>query len=342
MRNQHITAMTLALFLVACGGGGGDSGSNSGGTATPVRGGESAAATPPPAAESDTRQTSSSSLYEREPLIESCDPGILKSAEKQLALRTLNEMRAAHGLPTVSYDATDDLYTRQAALIGLVNKALSHYPTAQWRCFSGDALAGAQSSNLYLRWGIGESDVSTPSTLASLLIDEGVAALGHRRWMLSPFLATTSFGRVDGFPGEQYVGYTSVALKVTGALATASTDTPAAQRGFVAYPDGDYPGAWFKHGASMSFSVFANPTSVSANDARAVSFSDAVVEIRDANGQLLVLTERADDYVAYGLPNTLMWRTLETRTGARYSVSITNVSVNGVRRNYNYSFRIKP
>ncbi|MEO7403100.1 MAG: hypothetical protein ABIU95_05465, partial [Burkholderiales bacterium] len=161
---------------------------------------------------------------------------MLKASEKQLAIKTLNEMRAAHGLPAVIYDSSGDVYTRQAALLGVVNQALTHTPTAQARCFTNDGLIGAQRSNLYLRWDIGETTVSTQSALASLLIDDGIASLGHRRWMLSPFFGSTSYGRVDGYPIDEIRHFTGIAFSVTGGDPGSPAGSRAADRGFVAYP----------------------------------------------------------------------------------------------------------
>ena len=63
------------------------------------------------------------------------------------------------------------------------------------------------------------SQVSSASALGSLLVDNGVETLGHRRWMLHPFLGTTSLGRVDGTPPGSPYFYTGVSLKVVGGAA---------------------------------------------------------------------------------------------------------------------------
>lgn len=92
----------------------------------------------------------------------------------------------------------------------------------------------------------------------------------------------------------------------------------------------------------MSFTVLANPGSAAANDARSVSFEQASITIRDAKGRALEILDRTTDYTGYGVPNVLQWRAPNTETGTRYDVSVTDVIVNGARRDYIYSFRVTP
>lgn len=280
------------------------------------------------------------SPYEREPNIATCDPGILKDGEKQFALQTLNQMRALHGLSAVTYDAASDAITRQSALLGVANQALNHNPPASWTCYTQDGFTGSSQSNLYLRFTGNGSQVSSASALGSLLVDNGVETLGHRRWMLHPFLGTTSLGRVDGTPPGSPYFYTGISLKVVGGAAPDVANTQAARNGFIAYPQGDYPSIWFEHGWSMSFSVFANLSSAFANDARAISYAFARVAISDASGNALPVTNLKADYTGFGLPNVLYWQVPGTQNNQTYTVRITGVVVNGGDRDYSYTFRV--
>lgn len=283
------------------------------------------------------------SPYEREPAIANCDAGVLKASEKIAALSALNAMRTAHGLGPVNYDANGDVLTRQAALMSAANRALAHTPAAGSYCFSAEGVAGAAQSNLYLRWSSSTSYPSTASGMASLLVDDGVPSLGHRRWMLHPFLGTTSFGRVDGTPRGTTTYFTAMSLRVMGGPSVDPTGTPAAQAGFVASPIGlEFPAAWFRHGWFMSFSVIANATNPWMNGPGQVNFANAQVQVTDPSGTVLAVQDRVADHSGFGLANVLQWRVAGTQNNVRYQVRIANVMVNGASRDYQYEFRIVP
>lgn len=262
-------------------------------------------------------------------------------SEKLSALATLNDMRAAHGLGAVTYDNNFDISTAQSALLGVANRALSHTPPTSWLCFTTDGYDGSNTSNLYLRWSSVPSQPTTASGLEALLVDDNVPSLGHRRWMLHPFLGSTSFGRVDGYPSGSTSYYTGMSLKVIGGSQANPAGTAAATRGFVAYPFGDYPARWFKHGWYMSFSALANTASPWNNSGSQISYSGATIQVSGPGGALAV-SNVLPDYSGYGLPNSLQWQVAGTVSNVTYTVTINNVSVNGAPRNYSYTFRIIP
>ena len=88
---------------------------------------------------------------------------------------------------------------------------MDHTPSESAKCYSEAGYAGSSTSNLYIRYPY-EMDgeplyTHATDSVRGWLIDEGVYGLGHRRWMLDPFLQKISYGQVDGIPGGYDAGY---------------------------------------------------------------------------------------------------------------------------------------
>jgi uncharacterized protein YkwD len=281
--------------------------------------------------------TAASALYAARPDTTICRAGTLAAAEKSGALATVNAIRAAHGLSAVTYDAAGDEEVMQISLMSVVNGQLSHAPPSTWGCYSATGLTGAQRSNLYLG---GPSAyltlASSASILAGWLTDVGSeATLGHRRWLLDPFLKQIAFGRVD-VQAASGVRTTGAAIKVIYTTDGAGPVTP----DYVAYPVGDYKKAYFQGNPIQSFTALADKTSRSANGLAKVDYGVATVAVVPRGGKALAVTEVSPDYAGYGVPNVLRFRAAGITAGVVHDVTIANVRVNGVLRSYSYTFRL--
>ena len=204
---RALVACALTLAIAACGGGGGsDAAPAVDGNATgepPVSSGTGTTPVPSPTPTPTSTPGSTSGgtqLYDRNPIVSSCDAGELKAAEKALALTKVNAIRALHRLPPVAYDLASDIQTSKSALISVANAKLTHTPTTDDKCYTAEGKDGSGSSNLYISYSSGPRTLASDTAVTAFLIDDGVASLGHRRWLLHPFLSHTSFGRVDGTP----------------------------------------------------------------------------------------------------------------------------------------------
>jgi uncharacterized protein YkwD len=352
---RALIACALTLVVLGCGGGGGgssDNGQSSGTGATgvpPISSGNDTAPTPsaspsptttPAPTPNPNPARSGNALYDRTPIVSSCDAGELKQSEKTLALDKLNAIRALHRLAPVSYDLQADIQTSKSALISVANAKLTHTPTTGDKCYTAEGKDGSGLSNLYISYSSAPRTLASDSAIVGFLIDDGVASLGHRRWLLHPFLSRTSFGRVDGAPlvSSQWSYVTGMSLKVIGFPAA---DLSSSSVEYIAYPEGDYPSAYFKHGWFMSFTVLANKTSSFANGSSAVDFSGATVEVRDAGNALLAVSEQSTNYSGFGIPNALQWKAAGTVNNVQYTVNVRAVKVGGVAKDYQYVFRIQ-
>ncbi|MDO6388250.1 CAP domain-containing protein [Uliginosibacterium sp. 31-12] len=344
-----LPCVLFVLSLGACGGGGGgDSSTTSGQTGSGTSSAASASQTSSARSASSTSSSgnansssagsssSSSGLYQSAPLVSSCIAGQLQASEKNSVLTRLNEIRARHGLPAVSYDSSGDAAAAAAALYMVANETLTHTPSSSGKCYSEDAYRLANTSNLYTSWGY--STVTTPSAdaMVSYLIDSGVSSLGHRRWLLYPFFAATSFGRVDSAPAGG-TGRMASALRTIGGEASSVSMS----NDFVAYPYGSYPASEFSTSWFLSFSAIASKTNRANNGGSQVSFAGATITVTDGNGQSLGITEQSANYEGYGLPNHLQWKVVGLANGGSYTVRIAGVNVNGTSRDYQYAFQLR-
>lgn len=256
-------------------------------------------------------------------------------------LDKLNEIRARHGLPAVTYNATDNSAAAQAALYMVANATLTTTPSVGGHCYTSDAARLAGSSDLVLgaplSLGGNTQDIPSTQMIVSFLINAGPGTLGQRRLLLNPFLGSTTFGRVDGLSIDSSTPLVAGVLKVIG---NDVADVSAMTNDFVAYPYGIYPNAEFSKTGYLSFSAIANKTDASANGAAQVSFSAATITV-STGGTFLSATNAAADYSGEGLPNSLQWKVSGLQSNVAYTVQISNVIVNGVTRQYTYSFTLQ-
>ncbi|KAF7600860.1 MAG: hypothetical protein CGU28_00290 [Candidatus Dactylopiibacterium carminicum] len=341
---------SLLLSLAACGGGGGDiaetaapAGASSTSSATAshsssARSSTSAGSQSSSSSSQRASSVSSASVYATLPSVAGCSVGALNDSERTAVLARLNGIRDRHGLPSVSYDSSDDSAAAQAAMYMVANRSLTHTPSGNGNCYTSEASRLAGTSNLYYSSAWGSSTLSQASTEAirAYLIDENVSSLGHRRWVLFPFMGATAFGRVDDVSGS--TSYMASTLRTIGGERTSvSSMAP----DFVAYPHGDYPVSDFAKNWYLSFSAIASKTDRWANGSDHVSFANATIAVSDASGNSLSASDVSHDYSGYGLANSLQWKLDSLQDNVTYTVRIDNVLVNGGTRNYEYSFRLQ-
>jgi hypothetical protein len=272
------------------------------------------------------------------PNVAACIGGSLQDSAKTAVLNKLNEVRARHGLLPVSYDSSDDGAAAEAALYMVANKGLTHTPVSTGKCYSANAVRLAGRSNLYMSYRSSETrSMPSEDSVVGYLIDRNVSSLGHRRWILSPFLGQVGFGRVDGPVDGGMYSMASVLRVMGGERSNVSAMTT----DFVAYPHGNYPSAEFSTSEFLSFSAIASKTSASANGSGQVSYAAAVVTVKNGSGQSLTVSGQTANYQGYGLPNSLQWKVAGLQANTAYTVTISGVSVNGVTRQFQYPFRLQ-
>jgi uncharacterized protein YkwD len=287
--------------------------------------------TPTPALWTDA----AAALYDVPPDFATCNPGVLKTTVRTEFLTRINDLRALHGLSPVTYSAVENDQVDQSSLMQAINNTLSHTPPSTWTCYTSVGAQGAGSGNLIGGWGNGLPWSTEDDKLAGWMNERYSASIGHRRWILDPFLGKVSYGRVT-VQGAN--GYRSDAATLKVFNFAVDPPLPSSVPPFVAYPYGDYPVRYFGPGDILSFSAVVSGTSRYAN--ANVSFASATVRVSDANGDLTV-TSVASDNIGYGLPNSIQWKVTGLQQNVSYTVRITGVTGTPTS-SYQYVFKIVP
>lgn len=281
-----------------------------------------------------TGNTTLAALYDTPPAIGSCSEGVLKQTERQKVLNYVNSIRLNHGLAPVQYRSADDLKTAKASLIIAASSTLSHTPPTSLTCWTKDGSDGSAVSNLAYNTSSGTTSAKSSETFIDMWMkDSTITSLGHRRWIINPFLKFISFGRVDNVTSDRTI--TGSALQVIyDEQAVLGASTP----DFVAFPYHETSSRLFNSGIFMSFTAVASRTDGVAN--RNVGYSGATVTIRTEGGQSVPVTIVGSDNEGYGIPNVLLW-TAPVVNDTKYEVTITGVNVDGTIRSFEYWFTTK-
>ncbi|MFH1531466.1 MAG: CAP domain-containing protein [Pseudomonadota bacterium] len=285
-----------------------------------------------------TLNGTSACAYAQVPILGSCKKGGVTGSAKAETLATVNQVRALSGLPPVTYDSGGDGEVQAAALIMAVNGDLSHFPPQSWSCWTQAGYEGAGSSNLHMSWSTAPLDPKPPSeAVVGFLVDWNVPSLGHRRWLLDPFLPSVSWGAAGGYSAAAgdwpyvWAGILQVMKDAVPNLSGLDLD-------FVAYPVGDYPAEWFEPAWYLSFSALVDKGSSWGNDG--VTYGQAQISVAGPGGPMSVYdVSSSSEY--YGLPNHLQWKVAGLQSGVNYTVKISGVKDGGQTLSYEYGFRLE-
>lgn len=329
-----LAASLLSLPLAACGGS--DSGGTSSGSAVTVPTPTPAPAptpspTPTPTA---TSWATVALLYDVAPNRATCSPGVLKASVQTEMLANVNGVRALHHLPPVVYSSAANQAVQESSLMQAAANTLSHTPPPTWACYTSLGGDVAASSNLIGGWGTGLPWSSEDMLLAGWMTERNSASIGHRRWLLDPFLGQITYGRV-AYVNTNGSRADAATMKMFNFPSNTSI-APSSIPNFVAYPFGNYPARYFGAGDILSFSVVANKSGRFGNGS--VSFANATVTVRTASTSLPV-TGVASDNDGYGLPNNIEWRVTGLQANTDYTVTISGVT-GAAQTSYTYDFRI--
>lgn len=121
--------------------------------------------------------------------LNACEAGRPSEADRQLFINTLNEIRALHQLPRIQYDYAHEDQMMQASMLLAVNEKTSHFPDSTWVCFSDIGFQGTSTSNLnFIQSYENLNRYGADQNLVNWLTEKNSVSIGHRRYILSPFL----------------------------------------------------------------------------------------------------------------------------------------------------------
>lgn len=277
-------------------------------------------------------------IYDVMPDVANCKAGTIKTSEKQSVLLYVNLIRGLHGLNPVTYNNAGDVDAQNGALITVANQQLNHTPPSSYSCYSQSGYNGNAKSNLYIYMQGGSSTLQeSRGSLIAWMIDENTPELGHRRAIINPFLTAISFGRVDGNTKTgQYKQYFTTGENlyyqpyVNG---TSNVD-------FVACPQNNYPPILFQKDWLLSFSAIADKSNWAGNFA-SVDYKSVEITVKDSKGVSLAVSDISSDNDGWGsLGNQVAWKTAGLKDEVKYTVTVKNVKVNGVNKDYTYDFTL--
>lgn len=340
-----------SMLLTACGGGGSSSPSQT--ATTPTQQTPASAPTleptplPTPAPitsnnpdpyENPQGITDTSIYYTLKPDVKGCKYGLVTDKVKQDVLNELNYVRKLHGLEPVTYNPAFDQMMAETALAMAGQNTSSHTVTSDWQCYSDLAKEGATHASVSNHIGINRF-IDPTHAVAVFVREIGSSSIGHRRWLLSPFIKETSFGMADGDKKIGGIGRTTgfaLYMYDSATYRNNSTTTPA---GMISYPVGNYPKKYFQKGDRLSFSVFYDQSSYDNN--WLVDFKTATVTVKDDNGVVHAISDPQISYKSSGIPNSYSFLLPDFEYGVQYTVNVDNVTVQNKPKNYQYSFKVE-
>lgn len=371
--NKICLALLAATNLVACGGGGSSSSTPTPPTVTPTPSTPPVAsvpvatptpvvttptnptpvasvpvATPTPVVtpptnsyssyENPNKITDTSSFYTLKPDIKSCKYGLLTDKVKQDVLNEVNYVRKLHGLEPLTYNPAYDQMMAETALAMAAENTASHTIDSSWQCYSDLAKEGAGKANLSSFYGINR--IIEPTYFVSSLMREiGSPSIGHRRWILSPFINETAFGMADGDKKIGGVGRSNGFAMYMYDAATYVKNSTKTIPGLIAYPTGDYPRKYFQKGDRLSFFIFYDQTSYDNN--WLVDYKNSTVTVKDSKGNIQPIDGVDISFRSSGVPNSYSFLLPSFEYGERYTVNVDNVKVNNEIKNYQYQFKVE-
>lgn len=288
-------------------------------------------------------QESWSKYFSKDPNLTSCTKGDLLDSEKQLILQKVNSIRALHNLKPVTYEYSFDAPASEAALMMARNDQLNHTPPNSWPCWSQTGYDGAEHTNLYISWYSSSQAPKTETSIVNWMLDNFSDRVGHRRWIIDPFLKKIAIGRADGLSIlQQGMGVCSMALYV---IDEDKQDVSDWQVNYVGYPYQYYsPEYVFYNDGSgqkwqyLSFTYVADKYNYWNN--QNVDYSAATVTMTDENGNNIGISKTFYDNEGYGVPNCLKWMPTELNKEVKYTVKITGVKYGAQSSNFEYWFKL--
>jgi len=238
-----------------------------------------------------------------------CTAGSLSESVQNKVLARINYYRTEVGLPSVTFDALLNAKAMEGALMIKANKQLSHTPPSTWKCYSAYGYEGCNKGNIYL-------GRHTSYAIDGYIQDPGSGnkAVGHRRWILYSRGNILGHGSTDN----------SSVLYVIGNTLPVPDDMPE----FTSWPPKGYAIGRLIH-PRWSISI------PNAN------FDNALVTMTGPSDEIISLVQN-DVYNGYG-DNTLVWEPNgieNTIDGNEYSVTVSNIFVDGVAKSFDYKVTV--
>ena len=275
--------------------------------------------------------------------ISGCVPGTTGQAYTDATVQRVNYYRAMAGLPAnivlntslTDLGLTPSTEDQSAALMMSAQNALSHAPPTNWACYTALGAQAAGKSNIAL--GAAGADA-----VALYMEDPGQtnSFVGHRRWLLYPPQTAIGTGSV-AFTSSSPPALAANALWVIPTAEIATWGARPVTPNGVAWPPPGFVPYQIMPSSRWSFSYGEG---ASSNPSFAADFSGAAVSMSQGAVNVPVTLEAQNNNVGFG-DNTLVWRpqgivTTASAPDITYTVTISNVRIGGVPRQFTYAVTV--
>lgn len=272
------------------------------------------------------------------PDINNCYAGKLSAKFRNEFLNEINKARTLHGLPSITYDYAREDEMMQTALILAANNILTHYPEANTNCYSDIGAVGARTSSLEMGVRQNKYDYSPAESITNMVHDKlnlFAGDVGHRLWMLNPFLKKSAYGSVNApsFKDTRFPYVVGTSYKVVYPFDNQTT----APLGVIAYPYHNYPAKYYMAGSILSISVLTDQKNFFANRNVDYAKANVVVTERSSGAKQKISNIR---YENIGVPNHIQFNFDDLKLNVIYDVKLSNVLVNGQPKEYSYWFNV--
>lgn len=279
-------------------------------------------------------------FYATQPDVSNCKEGDVTQKEKDNILKYVNQIRAVHGLKSVTYNSAYDLKAAKSALLSAANEQLNHTPPQSWSCWSQDGYDGSMHSNLFIKWASPSMTITCEESIVGWMNDEDVESCGHRRWLIDPFLKFIAFGRADASSKNAGMNVSGMSIYVISDEKQNLSDW---NNDFVSYPYQNYPAdLYYTDGDNhwyLSFTAIFDKVNYWNN--KDVDFSSASIEIQTESNQAVQAVDINIDNDGYGVPNCIKWNPASKLVKeTKYLVTIKNVKYHGTSKDFSYWFRL--
>jgi hypothetical protein len=253
--------------------------------------------------------------------------GDTSAAFKAAVQLRINWFRAMAGVPAdIAFDTVNDCAPdQQAALMMAANDTLSHNPPMGWLLYTQSGATAAGNSNISL-------GTEGPVAITGYISDpfSNNAAAGHRRWLLYPQTQSMGSGDVDAVNGFRSANATWILDANYGGARPATRDN------FVAWP----PPGYVPYEVVFPRWSFSYPNADFASGPATVTMTSGGVSVPVAL-EVLGNPGAGENTLVWdynGLnPNTVTTPAPEPSSDIAYNVSVNNVVINGVARNFSYT-----
>lgn len=257
--------------------------------------------------------------------VANCIAGSVSDRFAEAVALRINWVRALAGVPAwVTLDPVYCQKAQKAALMISANNNASHTPPPTWQCYSLDGAEACGNSNL----SIGSYG---PDAIIRYIEDFGPFnyAVGHRRWLLYPNTRLMGTGDI---PHNEHGPAANAVWIIDPYL---SQPRPTTREPYVAWPPPGYVpyqvvfARWSFSYPKADFS--ATKVTMTSNS---IPVSVTVEPVEIARGENTVV------WFMTGLDTTWMMRWPCPSSDVNFTVSVTDVLVNGVKTNFQYTVTV--